>query len=126
MYRAHRLSWEFANGPIPQGLEVCHNCPGGDNPHCVRPDHLFLGTQAENTHDMVKKGGSSKGAGRPAAKLTDATVTLARTLYASGHRVTELARTFGVTHATMRLALCGKTWRHVPMPETDDNGAATP
>lgn len=65
-YQTHRLAWELTNGPIPDGMEACHNCPGGDNPACGNPAHLFLGTRQENATDMVRKGRSLKGDRSPA------------------------------------------------------------
>lgn len=53
MIPAHRVSWEIANGQIPDGLLVCHHC---DNPRCVRPDHMFLGTDLDNARDRERKG----------------------------------------------------------------------
>ena len=82
---AHRLAWELANGPIPPGMCVCHRC---DNPPCVRVDHLFLGTHAENMRDKVSKGRANTpnraGERNSQAKLTLAQVSEIRALYARG------------------------------------------
>jgi hypothetical protein len=58
---ASRISWVIAHGQIADGLEVCHNCPGGDNPRCCNPAHLFLGTRKENQADMAAKGRAATG-----------------------------------------------------------------
>lgn len=59
-FRAHRIMWTIVNGEIPQGVYVLHRC---DNPSCIRPDHLWLGTQLENIQDMHKKGRAKKATG---------------------------------------------------------------
>lgn len=61
---AHRVAWEHMRGEVPAGLLVCHHC---DNPQCVRPSHLFLGTHHDNTHDALAKG---RPVGRPRAAIT--------------------------------------------------------
>lgn len=83
--RAHRLSWELHNGPIPDGLCVLHLC---DNPECTRPDHLWLGTRHENILDASKKGrasgGSPAGYNHPRAKLSDQDILNIREEYVRG------------------------------------------
>lgn len=94
---AHRLSWELHRGPIPDGLWVLHRC---DNPLCVNPDHLFLGTNADNVKDMIAKGRHLAGARHPNSKLTD---DQARAILANvGHlTIRELAAGYGVSMSTV-------------------------
>ena len=113
---AHRLSYTLTYGPIPDGMNVCHKC---DNPPCGRPDHLFLGTNADNMRDMAEKDRSLFGRRNSQAKLTDDAVVRLRHLCANGGvTYAELARTFGVCPSTIRRAVKGIRWRRVVMSET--------
>lgn len=110
---AHRFSYELAKGKIPNGLYVCHKC---DNPNCVNPDHLFVGTQSDNMTDCSQKGrlrpGNTSGENNGLAKLTEEKVRYIRAMRGK-RNYSELAREFGVSHIAVRLASLRKTWRHV-------------
>jgi hypothetical protein len=111
-YKAHRISWQIHFGPIPDGLFVCHKC---DNPPCVRPDHLFLGTALENRHDAMKKGrltGPTNSFG--GARLTENQVREIRQL-AADHAMTykQLCAKYGVTQPTIWEIIKRHSWRHV-------------
>jgi hypothetical protein len=108
---AHRISWELHNGPVPAGLDVLHHC---DNPSCVRPDHLFLGTQADNMADMVIKKRSARGEQNAQSKLTAEQVASMRARHACGEASKrQLAREHGVSQRTAQNAIDGRTWKHV-------------
>lgn len=92
----HRVSWMVHRGPIPAGLIVCHRC---DNPPCVNPDHLFLGTKAENSRDMVRKGRQKRGEDLPQSKITDAQVEQIRAII--GIPQTQIAAMFGLAQSTV-------------------------
>jgi hypothetical protein len=120
---SHRLAWEIANGPVPEGLWVLHAC---DNRPCCRPSHLFLGTAQDNTADMMAKGRGRSGPGgpggvppclrgsaNPLAKLTDSAVREMRSLHAEGVSQRRLAVRFGVSKSTVNDVLQRHKWAHV-------------
>lgn len=100
---AHRYSWELVHGPIPDGLVVCHKC---DNPPCVNPTHLFLGTQGDNLADCRAKGRMPDTRVR---KLTPADVEAIRAAAAAGGRGVQnrLAEQYGVTKVCISLIVNG-------------------
>lgn len=116
---AHRFSYLLHFGVDPGGLFVCHHC---DNPQCVRPDHLFLGTPADNSADMARKGRARNAGKHPNlprgerhtnAKLDDDKVREMRRLREEGWEYRALAAEFGVTPRAAWLAVNGGTWAHV-------------
>lgn len=109
--RAHMISWMIAKGPIPTGMFVCHTC---DNPPCVRPSHLFLGTPKQNLEDMVAKGRSLTGTRNPACKLTPRIVRVIRALYRTGlFSAPALGRMFGVGYPAIQFVINRTHWKHV-------------
>lgn len=113
--QAHRVSWEIANGPIPDGLCVLHNCPGGDNPSCVNPSHLFLGDRIVNNEDKVAKDRQTRGTSHPNAKLNEAAVVSIRRRYAlGGISLADLAAEHNVRLTAIHAVVQRRSWRHVP------------
>lgn len=106
---AHRLMWLAVNGPIPEGMHVCHKC---DTRACINPDHLFLGTHIENFADMVRKGRQMSGTKNRGAKLTEEQV---RYVAASNKNGAELARELGVNKSTTCRIKKGTKWKSLKL-----------
>ena len=103
--KAHRLSYVIHRSPIPQGLNVLHTC---DNPRCVRPDHLWLGTIADNNRDMAQKGRARSGRGkRKPTKMNVESVRELRKLRQDGWTFIRLAGRFGITKSYARKVALG-------------------
>ncbi|HQZ36793.1 MAG TPA: HNH endonuclease [Ilumatobacteraceae bacterium] len=113
MERAHRQAWMLANGPIPDGMCVCHRC---DNPPCVNVEHLFLGTRAENNADRHAKGRSAKGQSgeaNPTAKLTAADVRKIRKMAAEGMSNMAIAAAFNVSNQNVSIIVSRQSWKDI-------------
>ncbi len=104
---SHRLSWELSFGAIPKGMSVLHKC---DNVVCVRPDHLFLGTLADNNADMKAKGRHAYGERSGRARLTTEDVKLIRVSNGSD---AVIASEFGVSQSAISLIRNRLRWAHV-------------
>lgn len=128
--KAHRVAWELTNGPIPRGLQVLHDCPGGDNPMCCNPLHLWLGTEQDNMTDKVEKGRqscgekhakimkrvASRGEGHARATLTNELVLSIRRDYRKGVRgcgAHVLAKKYSVARQTILWIVNRKGWTHL-------------
>lgn len=114
---AHRVSWIVNNGEIPDGLWVLHSC---DNPSCVNPKHLFLGTPKDNTNDMKAKGRGShrppKGDKHPNHKITDRQVNDIIKRYQSNEATqAQLAKEYNVSKSCMTNIVNGKTRKHAKL-----------
>jgi hypothetical protein len=110
--KAHRVAWTLVFGPIPEAMCICHHC---DNPSCVRPSHLFLGTHRDNILDMHSKGrhegGAHRGQKHHNVKLTLADVQELRRRYASGGvSQARLGKEFGICQAHVGRIVRGERW----------------
>lgn len=113
---AHRLSYQIHKGEIPESMVVMHSC---DNPSCVNPDHLSVGTQSQNILEAIAKGRKFvpklphfKGVDHFAAKFTEQDI---RDIRSQGMNDTGLAKKYGVAASTIRRIRIGQSWSHVPM-----------
>lgn len=128
MRAAHRVSYELFKGPIPEhdshhGMCVLHKC---DTPGCVNPDHLFLGTNADNVHDMDEKGRRvntpNRGSDHGNAVLDEAKVKeIMKLLESRSPTQRKIAEMYGVSFATINHIKTGRLWAHVTGVKREKN-----
>lgn len=105
IYNASRVSWVIVHGAIPPRYCICHTC---DNPPCIRPDHLFLGTRSDNGRDMVSKGRATY------AKLQPHQIPEIRQLRLLGWSLKAIANRFGVSLSMVSMIINRISWRDIP------------
>lgn len=115
---AHRAAWTVHRGEIPPGMQVCHKC---DVPACVNPDHLFLGTSADNMRDKASKGRSLFGERAKNAKLTSAQVYQIRAATGTDD---DIGLLFGVSGSNVRNIRARRRWKHLPESCNTSKGAS--
>lgn len=110
-YRAHRLSWEVHNSPIPKGMFVCHKC---DTPACINPDHLFLGTSKDNMLDASRKGRTLIGEKNSQCKLTE---EQAVNIFHDMRTASVIAKQYKISKNTVYKIKSGENWDHLKLFE---------
>jgi hypothetical protein len=113
LLRAHRFSYEQYIGKITSKMMVCHKC---DNPCCVNPEHLFLGSAKDNSLDMAKKKRSTFGERNPQAKLTEKQVKQIKLMLKKGISSPIIAIKYGVTSGAIRSIATQRIWSHIECP----------
>lgn len=103
--KAHRWSWIFKHGPISPGMKICHKC---DNRKCVNPDHLFIGSDADNILDAAIKGRMSK-------KLSIKDVVSIFKMRKNGHSHASISAKFGIHQSNVSRTLSGERWSHLKL-----------
>ena len=110
LFYAHRLSWEINFGEIPKDLCVLHKC---DNPPCVNPAHLFIGTRADNAKDKIEKGRQPRGENVGGSILDKGDVLQIRKLRREGWKVKRIAAHFNVKPKHIEQIIYRQSWRHI-------------
>ena len=114
-HTAHRVAWMLTNGPIQSGICVLHRC---DNPICVRPSHLFLGTRSDNHSDMVSKGRASgntiKGEQHSSSKFMERQIVAIRKDVAGGLPFRTAGKKYGTSGTHVKRIVRREIWRHLP------------
>lgn len=111
-YQAHRFVWMITYGEIPNGMLICHTC---DNPSCVNPKHLWLGTDKTNAEDRVRKKRQSRGTtNHPKIRVSPEQVKEMRKVYSLGNiSMRKLASIYGICYSETNAILNHRTWKDV-------------